>query len=161
MKKIGMKQEMVRQELIRELQTTANYSDQRLANRLRVARETVRKARKQYTYDVLTYLGKNFVNWRIQEMMAAISRYKRMIDQLEELKTKTEQRIVHFRTLDQTNKRHVTVYDIKYLQPRHDTIVRITKKQLQIEDKIQKILTSDILKVINLPDGGTDSPFGA
>ena len=154
-----MKQELIRQKLIGELQNNASYSDQKLADKLDVARETVRQVRRSFENDLLTYLGKDFVNYRIQKIMQIVLRLEKNWDNLEKLKSRTNENVVKVKWHSNSYDRSFTAYDIKHTRPTNSAILKFIKAQTKIDEKIIKILTSGILKIISMPVNNTQSPL--
>jgi len=146
-----MKQALVKRELVHELQTVASYSDQRLADRIDVSRLTVRTARKKFENDLFTYLGTNFINYRVQELMKTIERLKKKIDELELLKSKSSEKAIKIGHHDELTNRQFSYIDIKYTPPSINELTRINKLQVRIEYQITQILSHGVLKVIIPP----------
>lgn len=146
-----MKQKMVKRELIHELQTVASYSDQRLADRIEVSRLTVFTVRKNFEYDLFTYLSKNFINYRVQELMKTVERLKKKIDELELLKSKSTEKAIKIGHIDSVTNRQFTYIDIKHIPPSINELTRINKLQVRIEHQITQILSNGILKIIIPP----------
>lgn len=155
-----MKQAIILPELIKELQTVASYSDQRLADRLNVARETVRRTRLKFESNLFAYLGENFINYRISELMRIVQRYKTNYDQLEKRKTTRNEKAIQITDFDIILKCEITYIDIKFTLPSTNEIIRITKEQTKIQKEITKILTSNILKIVIAQNPNDDNkPF--
>ena len=147
-----MNREVIKQALIHELQTVASYSDQRLADKLDVSRETVRLARHDFQNDSITYLGKNFIDFKVNKLMAQLSRLERNWDQLEKLKNQTSEKAV--KAVGQTtNGIPYNYVDIVYTKPTVSQITSIIKQQSKLDEQINKLLVSGILKVTNITHG--------
>ncbi len=64
----------IRAEIICELKTSAFPSDQKIADKVGVSRATVWKKRKEIEDEIVTYLGKDFINYRIKQMTRSLLR---------------------------------------------------------------------------------------
>ncbi len=149
---IIMKQEMVRRELIYELQHVASYSDQRLADRIGVSRPTVRSARIEFENDLFNYLGRDFINFRVQEFFKTIERLKKRLDELESLKSQSTEKVVKLSHYEELRNRLFIYTDIKYEPASINELIKINKLQTRIENQITKILSNNILKIITPPN---------
>lgn len=73
-------------EIICELKRFALPSDQKIADKVGVSRGTVWNKRKEIESEIVIYLGKDFINFRIKQMHHSLLRLQKELDYLEELK---------------------------------------------------------------------------
>ena len=76
----------IRTAIICELKRFALPSDQKIADKVGVSRATVWNARKEIESEVVTYLGKDFINFRVKQMNRSLLRLQKELDYLEDLK---------------------------------------------------------------------------
>ena len=136
----------IRAEIIYELKSSAFPSDQRIADKMRVSRATVWNKRKELESDIVTYLGKDFINFRIKQMIRSLLRLQKELDYLEELKVSTNVKIVRNAAVDFTMKKIVPFLDVKHVPISSSDKIRIIKEKVKIEKMINDILTSGILQ---------------
>lgn len=139
----------IRVEIIYELKTSAFPSDQKIADKFGVSRGTVWNKRKEIESEIVTYLGKDFVNFRIKQMTHSLLRLQNELDYLEELKDSTNPKIVRNAAVDFTMRKVVPFLDIKHIPISTSDKIRIIKEKVKIERMIADILTSGILKAAN------------
>ena len=139
----------IRAEIICELKTSALPSDQKIADKVGVSRGTVWNKRKEIESEIVTYLGKDFINFRIKQMHHSLLRLQKELDYLEELKDSTNARIVRNATVDFTMKKVVPFLDVKNVPISVSDKIRIVKEQVKIEGMIADILTSGMLRAAN------------
>ena len=139
----------IRAEIICELRTSALPSDQKIADKIGVSRATVWNTRKKIEDEILSYLGKDFINFRINQMNRSLLRLQKELDYLEELKDSTDTKIVRNAAVDFTMKKVVPFLDVKNVPISASEKIRIVKEQVKIERMIADILTSDMLKAAN------------
>jgi len=136
-------------EIIYALKSYAFPSDQKIADKLGVSRVTVWNKRQELESEIITYLGKDFINFRIKQMTRSLLRLQKELDYLEELKESTNQKIVRNAAVDFTMKKVVPFLDIKHVPISTSDKIRIVKEQVKIEGMITDILTSGMLKAAN------------
>ena len=143
-----MKHALARQEIINTWNNSTKYSDQKVADKLEFNIETVRNARLKLESDIFTYLGKNFVNYRVHEVTKVLQRFKKKWQELEDLKEHTTETVVK----SIGHPKHGEPYsfaDIVYTKPSTSMLLKLSKEQIKIDSMITKILTSGILKLIH------------
>lgn len=140
----------IKTEIICELKSFAYPSDQKIAEKLGISRATVWNKRNELESDVITYLGKDFVNFRIKQMNRALLRLQKQLDYLEELKDSTNAKMIRNTAVDTNLNKTVPFVDVKHLPISTSDKIRIVKEQVKIEKQITDILTSGILKATNL-----------
>ncbi len=136
-------------EIICELKSYAFLSDHKIADKIGVSRVTVWNKRKKLESEIVTYLGKDFINFRIIQMNRSLLRLQKELDYLEDLKESTNQNIVRNSAVDFTMKKVVTFLDVKHVPISTSDKIRIVKEQVKIEGMITDILTSGMLKAAN------------
>ena len=139
----------IRTEIICELRTSALPSDQKIADKVGVSRATVWSKRKEIESEIVTYLGKDFINFRIKQMTRSLLRLQKELDYLEELKDSTNVKIVRNAAVDFTMHKVVPFLDVKHVPISASDKIRIIKEKVKIERMIADILTSGILKAAN------------
>jgi len=139
----------IRAEIICELKTSAHPSDQKIADKVGVSRGAVWNKRKEIESEIVTYLGKDFINFRIKQMNHSLLRLQKELDYLEELKDSTNVKIVRNATVDFTMKKAVPFLDVKHVPLSASEKIRIVKEQVKIERMIADILTSGMLMAAN------------
>jgi len=139
----------IRTEIIYELKTSAFPSDQKIADKVGVSRGTVWNKRKEIESEIITYLGKDFINFRIKQMHHSLLRLQKELDYLEELKDSTNVKIVRNAAVDFTMHKVVPFLDVKNVPLSASDKIRIVKEQVKIERMIADILTSGMLKAAN------------
>ena len=139
----------IRAEIICELKRFALPSDQKVADKLGVSRGTVWNARKEIESEIVTYLGKDFINFRIKQMHHSLLRLQKELDYLEELKDSTNAKLVRNAAVDFTMHKVVPFLDVKHVPISASDKIRIVKEQVKIERMIADILTSGMLKAAN------------
>ncbi len=139
----------IRAEIICELKTSAFPSDQKIADKVGVSRGTVWKKRKEIEDEIVTYLGKDFINFRITQMYRSLLRLQKQLDFLEDLKDSTNIKTVRNAAVDFTMHKVVPFLDVKHVPLSASDKIRIVKEQVKIERMIADILTSGILKAAN------------
>jgi len=139
----------IRTEIIYELKTSALPSDQKIADKVGVSRATVWKKRKEIEDEIITYLGKDFINFRIKQMTRALLRLQKELVYLEELKDSTNIKIVRNAAVDSVMHKVVPFIDVKHVPIPVSDKIRIVKEKIKIETLITEILTSGILKATN------------
>ena len=139
----------IRAEIICELKSSAFPSDQRIADKMRVSRATVWNKRKELESDIITYLGKDFINFRVKQMNRALLRLQNQYDFLEELKDSTNVKIVRNTVVDPHFHKVVPFLDVKHVPISASDKIRIVKEQVKIERIIINILTSGMLQAAN------------
>jgi len=139
----------IRAEIICELKTSALPSDQKIANKVGVSRGTVWNKRKEIESEIVTYLGKDFINFRIKQMNHSLLRLQKELDYLEDLKDSTNVKTVRNAAVDPIMNKVVPFVDFKHVPISASDKIRIVKEQVKIEMLITAILTSGILKAAN------------
>ena len=136
-------------EIIYELKTSALPSDQKIADKVGVSRATVWNKRKEIESEIVTYLGKDFINFRIKQMNHSLLRLQKELDYLEELKGSTNVKLVRNAAVDFTMHKVVPFLDVKHVPISASDKIRIVKEQVKIEGMIADILTSGMLRAAN------------
>ena len=136
----------IRAEIVCELKRFALPSDQKIADKVGISRGTVWNKRKEIESEIVTYLGKDFINFRIKQMMRSLLRLKKELDYLEELKDSTNTKIIRNAAVDFTMKKIVPFLDVKHVPISTSDKIRIIKEKVKIEKMINDILTSGILQ---------------
>ena len=139
----------IRTAIICELKTSAFPSDQRIADKVGVSRGTVWNKRKEIESEIVTYLGKDFINFRIKQIIRSLLRLQKELDYLEDLKDSTNYKLVRNAAVDFTMKKVVSFLDIKHIPISTSDKIRIIKEKMKIEKMITDILTSGILQAAN------------
>ena len=139
----------IRAEIICELKRFALPSDQKIADKVGVSRGAVWNKRKEIESEIVTYLGKDFINFRIKQMNHSLLRLQKELDYLEELKDSTNAKTVRNAAVDFTMHKVVPFLDIKHVPISANDKIRIIKEKTKIEGMITDILTSGILKAAN------------
>ncbi len=139
----------IRAEIIYELKTSALQSDQKIADKVGVSRATIWKKRKEIEDEIITYLGKDYINFRIKQMTRSLLRLQKELDYLEELKDSTNIEIVRNAAVDSVMRKVVPFIDVKHVPIPVNDKIRIVKEKVKIETLITEILTSGILKTAN------------
>jgi len=139
----------IRAEIICELKRFALASDQKIADKVGVSRGTVWNKRKEIESEIVTYLGKDFIHFRIKQMTHSLLRLQKELDYLEELKDSTNSKIIRNAAVDFTMKKVVPFLDVKHVPISASEKIRIIKEKVKIESMIADILTSGILKAAN------------
>ncbi len=139
----------IRSEIICELKSYAFPSDQKIADKLGISRGTIWNKRKELESEIVTFLGKDFINFRITQMYRSLLRLQNELDYLEELKHSTNQKIVRNSAVDFTMKKVVSFLDIKHVPIPASDKIRIIREKMKIEKMINEILTSGILQAAN------------
>jgi len=139
----------IRTAIICELKRFALPSDQKIADKVGVSRGTVWNKRKEIESEIVTYLGKDFVNFRVKQMNRTLLRLQNQYDYLEELKDSTNVKIVRNAAVDPLFHRVVPFLDVKHVPISASDKIRIVKEQVKIERMIIDILTSGMLKAAN------------
>jgi len=140
----------IRTAIICELKTYARPSDQKIADKVGVSRGTIWNKRKEIESDFVTYLGKDFVNFRVKQMNRTLLRLQNQYDYLEELKDSTNVKLVRSAVVDSVMHKVVPFLDLKHVSISASDKIRIIKEQVKIERMITDILTSGMLKTANL-----------
>jgi len=140
----------IRAEIICELKTSALPSDQKIADKVGVSRGAVWNKRKEIESEIVTYLGKDFINFRIKQMNHSLLRLQKELDYLEELKDSTNAKTVRNAAVDSVMRKVVPFTDVKHIPISTSDKIRIVKEQVKIERMIADILTSGMLKAANL-----------
>ncbi len=148
----------IRAEIIYELRTSALPSDQKIADKVGVSRATVWSRRKEIESEIVTYLGKDFINFRIKQMNHSLLRLQKELDYLEELKDSTNSKTVRNAAVDFTMHKVVPFLDVKHVPISASDKIRIVKEQVKIEGMIADILTSGMLKAANA-ESTLDNPL--
>jgi len=148
----------IRAEIICELKTSAFPSDQKIANKVGASRATVWNKRKEIECEIVTYLGKDFINFRIKQMTRSLLRLQKELDYLEELKDSTNIEIVRNVAVDSSMHKVVPFIDVKHIPIPVSDKIRIIKEKVKIEILISEILTSGILKTVNV-EPALDDPI--
>jgi len=148
----------IRAEIICELKTSAFPSDQKIANKVGASRATVWNKRKEIEGEIVTYLGKDFINFRIKQMTRSLLRLQKELDYLEELKDSTNVKIVRNTAVDSSMHKVVSFIDVKHVPISASDKIRIIKEKVKIETLISEILTSGILKTVNV-EPALDNPI--
>jgi len=148
----------IKAEIIYELKSSAFPSDQKIANKVGVSRATVWSKRKEIESEIVTYLGKDFINFRIKQMHHSLLRLQKELDYLEELKGSTNVKIVRNAAVDFTMHKVVPFLDVKNVPLSASDKIRIVKEQVKIERMINDILTSGMLRAANFTPT-MDSPL--
>lgn len=136
-------------EIICELRTSALPSDQKIADKVGVSRGAVWNKRKEIESKIVTYLGKDFINFRIKQMTRSLLRLQKELDYLEELKGSTNVKIVRNTTVDSVMNKVVPFVDVKHVPISASDKIRIVKEKVKIEGMITNILTSGMLQAAN------------
>ena len=136
----------IRAEIVCELKRFALPSDQKIADKVGISRGTVWNKRKEIESEIVTYLGKDFINFRIKQMMRSLLRLKKELDYLEELKDSTNTKIIRNAAVDFTMKKIVPFLDVKHVPISTSDKIRIIKEKVKIEKMINDILNSGILQ---------------
>ena len=136
----------IRAEIVCELKRFALPSDQKIADKVGISRGTVWNKRKEIESEIVTYLGKDFINFRIKQMIRSLLRLKKELDYLEELKDSTNTKIIRNAAVDFTMKKIVPFLDVKHVPISTSDKIRIIKEKVKIEKMINDILTSGILQ---------------
>ncbi len=139
----------IRAEIIYELKRFALPSDQKIADKVGVSRGAVWNKRKEIESEIVTYLGKDFINFRIKQMHHSLLRLQKELDYLEELKDSTNVKIVRNAAVDFTMHKVIPFLDVKHVPISASDKIRIIKEKVKIETLITGILTSGILKAVN------------
>ena len=139
----------IRAEIVCELKRFALPSDQKIADKVGVSRGAVWNKRKEIESENVTYLGKDFINFRIKQMTRSLLRLQKELDYLEELKDSTNVKIVRNAAVDFTMKKIVPFLDVKHVPISSSDKIRIIKEKVKIEKMITDILTSGMLKAAN------------
>ena len=139
----------IRSEIIYELKTSALPSDQKIADKVGVSRGTIWNKRNEIEYEIVTYLGKDFINFRIKQMNHSLLRLQKELDYLEELKGSTNVTIVRNAAVDFTMHKVLPFLDVKHVPISASDKIRIIKEKIKIERMITDILTSGMLKAAN------------
>ena len=145
-------------EIIYEFKSSAFPSDQKIADKLGISRVTVWNKRKELESEIVNYLGKDFINFRIIQMNRSLLRLQKELDYLEELKDSTNFKLVRNSAVDFTMKKVVSFLDIKHIPISASEKIRIVKEQVKIEGMIADILISGILKAANV-ESTLDNPI--
>jgi len=140
----------IRAGILYELKTFALPSDQKIADKIGASRATVWKERKKIEDDIITYLGKDFINFRIKQMARSLLRLQKELDYLEELKDSTDVKIVRNAAVDSVMHKVIPFIDVKHVPISASEKIRIVKEQVKIETLVIEILTSGILKAANI-----------
>ena len=136
----------IRAEIVCELKRFALPSDQKIADKVGISRGTVWNKRKEIESEIVTYLGKDFINFRIKQMIRSLLRLQKELDYLEELKDSTNTKIIRNAAVDFTMKKIVPFLDVKHVPISTSDKIRIIKEKVKIEKMINDILTSGILQ---------------
>ena len=136
----------IRAEIVCELKRFALPSDQKIADKVGISRGTVWNKRKEIESEIVTYLGKDFINFRIKQMIRSLLRLQKELDYLEELKDSTNTKIIRNAAVDFTMKKIVPFLDVKHVPISSSDKIRIIKEKVKIEKMINDILTSGILQ---------------
>ena len=139
----------IQAEIICELKRFALPSDQKIADKVGVSRGAVWNKRKEIESEIVTYLGKDFINFRIKQMNHSLLRLQKELDYLEELKDSSNVKIIRNAAVDFTMKKVVPFLDVKHVQISASEKIRIVKEQVKIEGMIADILTSGMLRAAN------------
>ena len=139
----------IRAEIVCELKRFAFPSDQKIADKVSVSRATVWNKRKEIESEIVTYLGKDFINFRVTQMTRSLLRLQKELDYLEELKNSTNVKIVRNAAVDFTMHKVVSILDVKHVPISASDKIRIIKEKIKIEGMIANILTSGMLKAAN------------
>ena len=139
----------IRTAIICELKTYALPSDQKIADKVGVSRGTVWNKRKEIESEIVTYLGKDFINFRVKHMNRSLLRLQNELDYLEELKDSINIKIVRNAAVDPLFHKVVPFLDIKHVRISASDKIRIVKEKVKIEEMIADILTSGMLKAAN------------
>ncbi len=148
----------IQAEIICELKTSALPSDQKIADKVGVSRGAVWNKRKEIESEIVTYLGKDFINFRIKQMNHSLLRLQKELDYLEELKGSTNVKLVRNAAVDFTMHKVVPFLDVKHVPISASDKIRIIKEKVKIEILISEILTSGILKTVNV-EPALDDPI--
>jgi len=148
----------IRAEIICELKSSALPSDQKIADKVGVSRGTVWNKRKEIESEIITYLGRDFINFRVTQMARSLLRLQKELDYLEDLKDSTNSKIVRNAVVDFTMRKVVPFLDIKHVPISTSDKIRIVKEQVKIEGMIANILTSGMLKAANA-ESTLDNPL--
>ena len=139
----------IRAEIICELKRFALPSDQKIADKVGVSRGTVWNKRKEIESDFVTYLGKDFINFRVKHMNRSLLRLQNELDYLEELKDSTNVKLVRSAVVDSVMHKVVPFLDLKHVPISASDKIRIIKEKVKIERMITDILTSGMLQAAN------------
>ena len=139
----------IRTAIICELKKFALPSDQKIADKVGVSRGTVWNKRKEIESDFVTYLGKDFINFRVKQMNRTLLRLQNQYDYLEKLKDSTNVKLVRSAVVDTKMHKVVPFVDVKHIPISASDKIRIVKEQVKIERMISDILTSGMLKATN------------
>jgi len=139
----------IRTAIICELKTYALPSDQKIADKVGVSRGTVWNKRKEIESEIVTYLGKDFINFRVKQMNRTLLRLQNKLDYLEGLLESTNVKIVRNAAVDPLFHKVVPFLDIKHIRISASDKIRIIKEQVKIERMISDILTSGMLQAVN------------
>ena len=139
----------IRAAIICELKTYALPSDQKIADKVGVSRGTVWNKRKEIESDIVTYLGKDFINFRVKQMNRTLLRLQNQYDYLEKLKNSTNVKLVRSAAVDSVMHKVVTFLDLKHIPISASDKIRIVKEQVKIERMIIDVLTSGMLQAAN------------
>ncbi|MCH7647053.1 MAG: hypothetical protein IIA83_00385 [Thaumarchaeota archaeon] len=139
----------IRTAIICELKTYARPSDQKIADKMGVSRATVWNKRKELESDIVTYLGKDFINFRVKQMNRTLLRLQNQYDYLEKLKNSTNVKLVRSAAVDSVMHKVVPFLDLKHIPISASDKIRIVKEQVKIERMITDIITSGMLKAAN------------
>ena len=140
----------LRTAIICELKTYARPSDQRIADKMGVSRGTVWNKRHEMESDIVAYLGRDFINFRVKLMNRSLMRLENQYDCLEELKDSTNTKLVRNAAVDAKMNKVIPFVDIKHIPISASDKIRIIKEQVKIERMINGILTSGMLQAANL-----------
>ena len=139
----------IRAEIIYELKTYALPSDQKVADKVGVSRGTVWNKRKEIESDIVSYLGKDFINFRVKQMNRTLLRLQNELVYLEELKDSTNVKLVRSAVVDSVMHKVVPFVDVKHIPISASDKIRIIKEKTKIERIIIDILTSGMLQAAN------------
>ena len=136
----------IRAEIVCELKRFALPSDQKIADKVGISRGTVWNKRKEIESEIVTYLGKDLIKFRIKQMISSLIRLQKELDYLKELKDYTNTKKNRNAAVDFTMKKIVTFLDVKHVPISTSDKIRIIKEKVKIEKMINDILTSGILQ---------------
>ena len=139
----------IRADIICELKRFALVSDQKIADKVGVSSGAVWNKRKEIESEIVTYLGKDFINFRIKQMNHSLLRLQKELDYLEELKDSTNVKTVRNAAVDFTMHKVVPFLDVKHVPISASDKIRIVKEKVKIEGMIADILTSGMLRAAN------------
>ena len=128
----------------------------RLADKLGISYEVVRQEFKKINHELEAITASEIFRERTLELGRMALRIKERIDYLQKLKTQTTQKAVKVQNHDR-NKKLYTYTDVIFIPPTVAELTRITKEQGRLENKLERLLKLDAIRVIAMSNKEFDS----